>query len=227
MLRSPPRVSKQSDPLEGIYDGAFERQRLLELFAGRYAGMLAAVNALTERAVGIAPGGLRLDDATVRRFILTQAVTRVVRIEATTQVALRVAIAEGQKRGLSAWEIANGTRDGSFPGIDRLFKETWRNRPATVARTELQQAQVAASIDRFQASGVVTEVEARDGGTTDSDGLCNARNGRRYPISNPPQVAHPNCTLVVVPIVNEDLLAQAPVSMLAPRNTPSPGGSDG
>lgn len=198
---------KAADPLDGLWDGAYERQRLLDLFAGRYEGMLRAVNVLLERALAMPPGALRLDDAAVRRFILTQAAGRVVRIDETTQTALRAAIAEGQQRGLSAFEIANGTRDGTFPGIEGLFKETWASRPMTIARTELQHAQIRSAVDRYAASGMVDGVTARDGGFADSDSLCVARNGRFYPSSlPPPELAHPNCTLVVVPHIREDLL---------------------
>jgi hypothetical protein len=205
----PSAERKEMDPLDGLYDQEDERGRLLRLFAGRYASMLRAVNDLLERSVGVPAGTFRLDDPAVRHFILTQAVTRVVRIDDTTQTALRAAIAAGQELGLSSWEIANGTADGSFPGIEGLFAETWRSRHVTVARTELQYAQLAASIDRFRASGIVAGVTARDGGTTDSDSLCNGRNGRFYPMSvPPPDLAHPRCTLVVVPTIDENLFRQ-------------------
>jgi hypothetical protein len=156
----PSAERKEMDPLDGLYDQEDERGRLLRLFAGRYASMLRAVNDLLERSVGVPAGTFRLDDPAVRHFILTQAVTRVVRIDDTTQTALRAAIAAGQELGLSSWEIANGTADGSFPGIEGLFAETWRSRHVTVARTELQYAQLAASIDRFRASGIVAGVTA-------------------------------------------------------------------
>jgi hypothetical protein len=201
--------TKELDPLDGLYNQEDERGRLMRVFAGRYAAMLRAVNDLLERAVGVPAGTFRLDDAAVRHFLLTQAVTRVVRIDETTQMALRAAIAEGQALGLSSWEIANGTRDGSFPGIEGLFSETWRSRHVTVARTELQFAQLAASINRFRSSGIVAGITARDGGTTDSDSICNDRNGRFYPMSvPPPTMAHPNCTLVVVPTIDEALFRQ-------------------
>lgn len=64
-----------------------------------------------------------------------------------------------------------------------------------VSRTELQEAQRLAAIDRYQATGMVSMVELRDGGTADSDEFCNQRNGRRVPLSSVPGLAHPNAVL--------------------------------
>jgi hypothetical protein len=201
---------KDADPLEGVFDGEYERQKLLVLLASRYALMLSAVNKLVQEGFGLAEAPMRLDDPAVRHFILTEAVTRVVRIDATTQAALRVMIARGQELGLSSWEISNGTADGSYPGIQGLFAETWKSRPVTVARTEMQHAALRSAYNRYAATGMVTGVEARDGGTTDSDDICNQRNGRTYPMNlPPPELAHPNCTLVLVPVIDPSLVRRS------------------
>lgn len=171
------------------------------LFQGRYIAMLKAMHGLVARALNLTPDEFRLDDSSVRRAIL-EAGARAVVVDASTQKQIAAVLAEGQRLGLSTWEIANGTADGTFTGIEGLFRQTWRSRAETVARTELQTAQAAAAINRFRTSGLVTTVEARDGGTADSDDFCEARNGKLYPISNPPQLAHPNCVLVTIPVVN-------------------------
>jgi len=193
---------KADDSLQSVYDADAERERLVELFARRYVGMLRAVHQLLGAALNLNPDGWRLDDSAVRRVIL-EAQARAVKVDQTTQTAISAMLAEGQMRGLSTWEMANGTSDGTYPGIEGLFKRTWASRGQTVARTELAQAQRTVAVDRYLASGIIHEVEARDGGTADQDDLCEARNGRRYPMNNPPELAHPNCTLVLIPIVDE------------------------
>lgn len=180
--------------IDQIYDADGERERLVELFARRYVGMLRAVHQLLGIALNLDPNGWRLDDSAVRRVVL-ETRARAVRVDQTTQLAISAMLAEGQSRGLSTWELANGTADGEYAGIDGLFKQTWRSRGQTVARTELLYAQNVVALDRYHASGIIHEVEARDGGTTDSDGFCESRNGRRYPMNNPPEQAHPNAVL--------------------------------
>lgn len=158
----------------------------------RYGGMLRAVHGLMTRALN--RGTWPLDDVSIRHFLL-EARARAVVVDVTTQFAISAMIADGVRRGLSKFEIANGTADGSYRGIEGLFKETWKNRGLTVARTELGHAQLRASVDRFSAVGI-KEVIAHDG---DFDPNCNARNGRRYPINNSPDLLHPNCTVTVSP----------------------------
>lgn len=175
-----------------------ERLALEDIMFKRYGGMLRAVHGLVTRAVN--RGDLPLDNVSVRHFLL-EARARAVVVDAQTQFAISAMIADGVRRGLSKWEIANGTADGTYKGIEGLFKVTWKNRGLTVARTELGHAQLRASVDRFQAVGV-KEVIAHDG---DFDPGCQARNGKRYPIHNPPSLLHPNCILTVSPAPVVDL----------------------
>lgn len=191
-------VEVKADDISQFYDADFERSALVRIFAQRYVAMLRAIHLITARALNLGPDEFRLDDPSVRRAIL-EAGARAVRVSETTQKAIAAMIADGHARGLSNWEIANGTDD--FPGIERLFSETWASRGDIVARTELAHAQIAASINRFRASGLVNEVYVRDGGHVTSDEACTSRNGRHYPLSNPPQLLHPACTAVVVPVL--------------------------
>lgn len=185
--------------IDDVWDADAERQRLVELFAQRYVAMLRTMHGLVGRALNLGPDEFRLDDSSVRRAIL-EAGARAVVVDTQTQKAIAAMLAEGQIRGLSTWEIANGTAD--FLGIEGLFKQTWKSRGETVARTELATAQRAASVNRYRESGLVQSVEVRDGGTNDSDAFCNGRDGQTYPLSNAPTLAHPNCTIVLVPVVN-------------------------
>jgi hypothetical protein len=99
-------------------------------------------------------------------------------------------IASGLEQGLTVSQIAYGTPE--FAGINGLFEDTWKSRPLTIARTELQKAQLQATANRFQTigRGVVTGLLAHDG---DHDAACAARDGRIYPVSQPPELLHPNC----------------------------------
>jgi hypothetical protein len=188
-LRSQPVAEKARISPPG-YSPDYERERLVDLFVGRYGGMLRAVHGLLTRALN---RDMPPPDAVAMRHILLEARARAVKVDATTQFAIAAMLADGVRRGLSAEEIANGTAD--FPGIEGLFEKTWRGRSKMIARTELQNAQLRASVDRFRTFGIKW-VRARDG---DYDAACAARNGKVYPISNPPELNHPNCRLTVAP----------------------------
>jgi hypothetical protein len=194
-----PELLVKADDISQFYDADLSRAALTRIFSQRYVAMLRALHAITARALNLSPDEFRLDDPSVRRAVL-EAGARAVRVSETTQKAIAAMIADGHARGLSNWEIANGTAD--FPGIERLFSQTWAGRGNLVARTELAHAQVQASINRFRASGIVGEVYARDGGHVTSDSPCTQRDGRHYPLNNPPQLLHPGCTLTVVPVLN-------------------------
>lgn len=181
--------------LASVYNADSEREQLTTLFVNRYGGMLRAVHGLLTRALN--RGETPLETVSVRHMIL-EARARAVRVEATTQFAISSMLAEGVRLGLSAHEIANGTDD--FPGIAGLFQNTWASRAETISRTELQNAALRSAVDRFRATrGIVTGVVAIDG---DYDPPCAARNGRQYPLSHPPELLHPNCTLVVSPVIS-------------------------
>jgi hypothetical protein len=186
------------DPLVGLYDPDDEQERLAEILEQRYQSMLRAMHALL-RAAFPELEDFRLGDDAVNR-ILIEAASRVVRIDEATRRAIAEQLRLGQALGLSPWEMANGRPDLEYRGIEGLFRETWRNRGLTVARTELQHAQVTAAVDRYQATGLVDEVKLVDG---DQDNACSARNGKIVPIGQVPGLAHPNCTLALIPILRE------------------------
>lgn len=181
--------------LAEVYSTDFERQQLDDLMFKRYGGMLRSVHGLITRAFNL--GQMPLDDVAMRHILL-EARARTVVVEAQTQFAISAVLAEGTRLGLSRHEIAYGTADGSFKGIEGLFTQTWKGRPDTIARTELQQAMLRATVDRFRATRAVDAVIAHDG---DLDAACAVRNGKRYELSNPPMLAHPNCSLVLAPVL--------------------------
>ena len=189
--------------LEAVYDEREEQARLAAVLDGRYAAMLAAVHELVLAAFPdrLDPFTFRLDDAATRR-VLEQAAERVVLIDATTRQALREALQEGQRLGLSAWEIAHGAPAQGFAGIDALFQVTWAGRAETVARTELQHAQVVSTLDRYGATGLVDRVRIHE--HTDTDEPCAARNGRVVPLAERPGLLHPNCRVGLTPVLADE-----------------------
>jgi len=185
--------------IHSVWDSDEEQLRLAEVLDTAYTRTLNAVHQVIAEAYPEVEN-FRLEDSAVRRLLLESA-SRVVRIDETTRQAIASTLAEGASRGLSAWEIANGTPD--FPGIEGLFTQTWRGRALMVARTELQHAQNRASIDRYLATGLVDRVEIIDG---DDDEPCKSRNGTVVPIEQAPSLAHPNCTLVLVPVLRAGIV---------------------
>lgn len=179
--------------LATVYNSGAEVDSLTNIFVKRYGGMLAHVHGLLTRALN--QGEEPLQSVSIRRAVL-QARARAVRVDATTQFAIAAMLAEGTRRGLSREQIANGTED--FPGIQGLFTQTWRNRARTIAETELQNAALTASVEQFQQHPEIVAMLAHDG---DYDAQCAARNGREYPMNNPPQLLHPNCRLTVTPVI--------------------------
>jgi hypothetical protein len=185
------------------YNAADEQPRLLAILSGAYDRMTRAINVLVRSHFGL--GDFFVDDSTTRR-LLHHAAARVVRIDQTTRAAIAQTLQTGQARGYSNWQLAHGVPQDGYLGIDGLFKETWRNRPDTVARTELQEAQRAAAIERYSATGLVDRLQIIDGCQWDAP--CAERNGKIVSIANPPELNHPNCTLVLVPVLREGHLPQ-------------------
>jgi hypothetical protein len=190
-----------------VFDNEDEQQRLEAIVGEQYTRMLRALHALVLQRFPDADlskvENFRLDDAATRR-ILHYSATRVVRITETTRAAIAEQLAIGQALGLSTWEIANGVADIDYRGIDGLFSETWRGRAETVARTELQEAQRVSAIDRYHATGLVDRVELADG--DDWDEVCRGRHGKVVPLEQAPGLAHPRCTLVLIPVLREGVV---------------------
>jgi hypothetical protein len=192
--------SKQDFSAIPWWDPEEEMARLLQILERAYSGMLGAINALVAAYFDVDPDEFVVDDATTNR-ILQQAATRVVRITETTRQSISKTLQDGQARGYNNWQLAHGVAADNFAGIDGLFKETWKNRALVVARTELQHAQLAAALERYLASGVVDRVKLIDG--CQWDAACCERNGKIVPIEQAPRLNHPNCTLVLIPLLRE------------------------
>lgn len=187
--------------LEEIYNQEEEQGRLASVLFPRYERMLAVVHRLVESAFPeLDAASFRLDDAATTR-LLAVAAEQVVRIDETTRDALRAVLQEGQRRGYSDTQIADGVPAEGYGGVEGLYLNTWRSRAQTITRTELSTAQLAASLDRYQATGLVARVELVE--HTDTDDACARRNGRVVPLASRPRLNHPNCRLSVIPVVED------------------------
>lgn len=185
--------------VDDLYNSDEEQQRLAEIMEARYRAMARAVNAAVIRMFGLEAERFRLRDSDVN-LLLVDAAERVVRITETERQAIAEQLRLGQEFGLSNWEIANGKPEIGYRGVDGLYQETWKGRAETIARTELQHAQNEAAMNRYMATGLVEKVQIVDG---DEDAPCASRNGRVVPISERPRLAHPNCTLGLIPVLRE------------------------
>jgi hypothetical protein len=186
--------------IEEVYDEE-EEQRLLALIVfPHYERMLAVVHQLVASAFPeLSPDDFRLDDLATRKQ-LALAAERVVMIDESTRRSLRIVLAQGQARGYSDVQIADGVPDQGYAGVKGLYLETWKSRAQTIARTELSEAQVAASLDRYAATGLVSQVQIVE--HTDTDDVCAARNGRIVPLAERPGLLHPQCRMALIPVVD-------------------------
>ncbi len=188
-------VKQAEADLHNVRDDDLERALLIAIFVLWYGTVQRAVHTLVLHVLNLSP--VPLDDPSVRQMVLAGQAAAVA-VDATTRRMIAQRIAIGLEQGLNARQIAHGTSD--FPGIDGLFEDTWASRSDTIAKTELQKAQLQATVNRFRTvgRGVVTGLLAHDG---DYDAGCAARDGRIYPVGQPPDLLHPHCRLTVSPIV--------------------------
>jgi len=190
--------------VDDVYNSQDEQARLFAILEQRYLQMLAAVQAALVRLFpGIGDERFRVRDQDVNA-LLRDAAQRVVRIDETTRQNIAEQLRVGQALGFSNYEIAHGRPDVGYHGIDGLYAETWKNRAEMIARTEMQHAQNESALNRYSATGLVDMVKIIDGDEWDLP--CARRNGTVVPITDHPELNHPNCTLVVVPIVREGVL---------------------
>lgn len=126
--------------------------------------------------------------------------TRIKDVQDYTIEQLKELLDYGYQSGWSIEQYANG--DGERGGIADLIEETYHNRAETIARTELGTAQNLGTIDRYKDANVKS-VRVLDGGTDDSDDICNELNGTEQTIAwaeaNP--LEHPNCTRAFEPVL--------------------------
>lgn len=170
-----------------------EETRLLFVLEGEYRRLLLEMHHLTRDALEADPSLFRLDDADTRA-LLNDAAERVVGITETTRQEIARVLAEGQEAGLTTPQIAHS--------IDQLLTVTWQSRAETIAATEIAEAQRLAAINRYKASGLVDDVRISDANRgTNHTATCLARNGTTVALDDAPQLDHPNCSLVLIPVL--------------------------
>lgn len=172
--------------------------RLLRIIDDVYRRALIELHFLTQDSLPVDPATFRLRDQDTEA-LLEEAARRVVGISDTTRRAIAAKLAEGQRDGLTTQEIADS--------IAHLFDVTWASRPFTVASTEIAEAQRLAAINRYRASGVVDEVKISDATrAADHTATCLARAGTTVPLDEAPPLDHPNCSLVLIPVLREGVI---------------------
>ena len=160
---------------------------------------------LTGDLVGLDP--ITVDDPLVERLSRRSA-TRVKRVSNVTRGAIRRTLAEGQRLGLSNFEIAEGgttrVRELGFRPLRDVVAETYRGRAQTIARSEMAVASSQATHDRYAEAGVEF-VDISDGpgcgwvSHEDSDLADGSR--RTLSAYNAFPTAHPNCVRLALPVI--------------------------
>jgi hypothetical protein len=188
--------------LNDVYSAEEEQALLARIIFPRYERMLTAVHQMVaSNFPELSPEEFRLDDAATRKM-LAKAGERVMLIDGATRRALQEVLQLGQVRGYSDRQIADGVPEDGYGGVEGLYLNTWKSRPETIARTELSEAMVQASLDRYEATGLVHEVEIIE--HRDTDDACAARNGKVVPLATRPGLLHPNCRASLVPVVRTE-----------------------
>lgn len=181
--------------VEDIYNADDEEQRLRFLLEHAYLRALRDIHLIVTEAFDLDPNEFRLPDDAAREWAAKQAAGRVTMISETTRTALRELLADAIDEGIPTSEV--------MERIESLYLNTWKHRPETIARTEIGTAQRNAAIDRYLATGLVDRVKIHDG---DGHGPCAERNGKVVPIEDAPDLLHPNCVLVLSPVLREGVI---------------------
>ena len=143
-----------------------------------------------------------LGDPAVTRA-LRMAGTHVKEIEGTVLDAMRETLQYGADNGWGVDQLVRG--DANMRGLRDVIDETYKNQSRAIARSELGQAQNAATAERYKAAGL-GKVEILDGGADDSAPACNLANGQIWTVdlfeSHPLQ--HPNCSRAAAPYFGDE-----------------------
>jgi hypothetical protein len=171
---------------ELVYDQEDEQRRLALLLFPRYERMLTVLHRLVESAYPeLDQAGYHLDDAAVRRQ-LALAAERVVLIDGATQRALSKALDSGPEAVAALYSGEHITA-----------------RARRIAWNETAEAQRAAALDRYRATGLIRRVQIVE--TGDSDEPCASRHLTTVPVHSDPQLAHPGCRMRLIPAAEPNL----------------------
>tara|TARA_R110002051_G_scaffold318686_1_gene401361 strand:- start:945 stop:3131 length:2187 start_codon:yes stop_codon:yes gene_type:complete len=182
---------------------------LARILAGSYAGVVrSSFKILNER------GGLGILDfdekLPVVQNVLAQANSQAFIIHGTTQKAIAKTIAQGLENGYSVAQVANGVPDANFRGLKSVVGEDYKNRPRTIARTEMARAQnqstlgYAASLGSIYSQAFDPDGDVNDTFTDNYDPFgytCAERHLQIYRNEDAIDIVdHPNGTLAWTPL---------------------------
>ncbi len=180
-----------------IYDHDEEQRRLLVILAAIYLLMLRETHRLMADTFNLDPATFAITDAAIASQVAL-ASERVALIDATTGSAIGDLLEQGRALGLTNAEIVTGSSAHDFGGLLGLYRETWADRPATIAANEAHAGLLGASQQLYAESGLFDRQLIRDGTTHDQP--CADRNGTVVPITEPVYQLHPNCRVITRPI---------------------------
>jgi HK97 family phage portal protein len=143
-----------------------------------------------------------LGDPAVTRA-LRMAGAHVKEIEGTVMDAMKEALAYGSENGWSIDQLVRG--DATQRGLRDIIDETYKNQSRAIARSELGQAQNAATAERYKDAGV-QKVEILDGGADDSAPACDMANGQIWTVDlfEANSLQHPNCSRAAAPYFGDE-----------------------
>lgn len=164
------------------------------------APVLVAASTHAADLVGV--DGLAPDSLAVQ-MMLARGSDRIVSIDEQTRNAVREMLMEGVDAGYTPLQMAYGVEADGFAGLKALIGETYKNRAATVARTEIATATQYAAHDRYRAADV-SEVIISDGvdcGWTSHDDPDKANESvRTIDEADETPISHPNCIRTSIPL---------------------------
>ena len=121
-------------------------------------------------------------------------------IHQTTLQQLQDALVYANEQGWGIDQLVRGDSENGIPGLRDLIEETYKDRARNIARTELGEAQNAATVSRYESAGV-SLVEILDNGSTDDDDECKEANGQIWTLTyfSEHMLEHPSCTRAAAP----------------------------
>jgi hypothetical protein len=143
-----------------------------------------------------------LTDPAVTRA-LRMAGAHVREIEGTVKDAMKEALTYGNENGWSIDQLVRG--DATQRGLRDIIDETYKNQSRAITRSELGQAQNAATAERYKEAGV-QKVEILDGGADDSAPACDLANGQIWTVElfEANSLQHPNCSRAAAPYFGDE-----------------------
>lgn len=143
-----------------------------------------------------------LTDSSVTQA-LKMAGAHVREIAGTVVDAMIEALTYGNENGWSIDQLVRG--DATQRGLRDIIDETYKNQSRAIARSELGQAQNAATAERYKGAGV-EKVEILDGGADDSAPACDLANGQIWTVElfEANSLQHPNCSRAAAPYFGDE-----------------------